>query len=89
MDGSEVGARLGRRQQVAGTAVPALGRERAEEGASGGGGDGVDEEGTVLACSPGALDACVEAVALFVGLERVALVSDGAEDSFRGGGTSI
>jgi len=36
----------------------------------------VDEEGTVLACSPGALDACVKAVALFVGLERVARVFD-------------
>ena len=68
VDGSEVRVRLGRRQQAASAAVPALGRERAEEGASGGGGDGVDEEGAVLACSPGALDACVEAVALFVGL---------------------
>ena len=71
MDDSEVRVRLGRRQQAAGTVVPALGRERAEEGAGGGGGDGVDEEGAVLACGPGALDACVEAVALFVGLERV------------------
>ena len=52
VDGSEVRVRLGRRQQAAGTAVPALGRERAEEGASGSGGDGVGEEGTVLACSP-------------------------------------
>ena len=34
VDGSEVRARLGRRQQAASAAVPALGRERAEEGAS-------------------------------------------------------
>ena len=68
VDGSEVTVRLGRRQQAAGAAVPALGRERAEEGAGGGGGDGVDEEGAVLAGGPGALGACVEAVALFVGL---------------------
>ena len=74
VDDGEVRVRLSRRQQAAGAAVPALGRKRAEEGASGGGGDGVDEEGTVLACSPGSLDACVKAVALFVGLERVALV---------------
>ena len=51
VDDSEVRVRIGRRQQAAGTAVPALGRERAEEGASRGGGDGVDEEGAVLACS--------------------------------------
>ena len=76
----EVRVRLGRRQQAAGTAVPALGRERAEEGAGGGGVDRVDEEGAVLAGRPGALGARVEAVALFVGLERVALVGDGAED---------
>ena len=42
VDGSEVTVRLGRRQQAAGAAVLALGRERAEEGARGGGGDGVD-----------------------------------------------
>ena len=65
MAASAVG--LGRRQQAAGAAVPALGRERAEEGAGGGGGDRVDEEGAVLACRPGALGARVEAVALFVG----------------------
>ena len=63
VDGSEVTVRLGRREQAAGAAVPALGRERAEEGAGGGGGDGVDEEGAVLAGGPGALGACVEAVA--------------------------
>ena len=80
VDGSEVVVRLGRREQAAGAAVPALGRERTEEGAGGGGGDGVDEEGAVLAGGPGALGACVEAIALLVGLERVALVSDGAED---------
>ena len=76
VDGGEVTVGLGRRQQTAGAAVPALGRERAEEGAGGGGGDRVDEEGAVLACRPGALGARVEAVTLFVGLERVALVSD-------------
>ena len=48
VDGSEVTVRLGRRQQAAGAAVLALGRERAEEGARGGGGDGVDEEADVL-----------------------------------------
>ena len=42
MDGSEVVVRLGRREQAAGAAVPALGRERTEEGAGGSGGDGVD-----------------------------------------------
>ena len=36
----------------------------------------VDEVGTVLECGPGALGARVEAVALFVGLERVARVFD-------------
>ena len=76
VDGGEVGVRLGRRQQAAGAAIPALGRERAEEGAGSGGGDGVDEEGAVLECGPGALGARVEAVALFVGRECVALVSD-------------
>ena len=86
VDGSEVAVRLGRREQAAGAAVPALGRERTEEGAGGGGGDGVDEEGAVLAGGPGALGACVEAVALLVGLERVALVCDGAEDGLGGGG---
>ena len=50
MDGSEVVVRLGRREQAAGAAVPALGRERTEEGAGGGGGDGVDEEGAVERC---------------------------------------
>ena len=40
----------------------------------------MDEEGAVLAGGPGALGACVEAVALLVGLERVAPVGDGAED---------
>ena len=49
VDGSEVVVRLDRREQAAGAAVPALGRERTEEGAGGGGGDGVDEEGAVLA----------------------------------------
>merc|ERR1712162_45652 len=68
VDGGEVTVGLGRRQRAAGAAVPALGRERAEEGAGGGGGDGVDEEGAVLAGGPGALGACVEAVALLVGL---------------------
>ena len=86
VDGSEVVVRLGRREQAAGAAVPALGRERTEEGAGGGGGDGVDEEGAVLARGPGALGACVEAVALLVGLERIALVGDGAEDGLGGGG---
>ena len=76
VDEGEVAVGLGRREQDEGAAVPALGRERAEEGAGGGGGDGVDEEGAVLAGGPGALGACVEAVALLVGLERVALVSD-------------
>ena len=64
VDGSEVAVRLGRREQAAGAAIPALGRKRTEEGAGGGGGDGVDEEGAVLAGGPGALGACVEAVAL-------------------------
>ena len=84
MDGSEVTVGLGRREQAAGAAVPALGRERAEEGASGGG-DGVDEEGAVLAGGPGALGACIEAAALFVGLERVVLVGDGPKDGLGGG----
>ena len=53
VDGGEVGVRLGRRQQAAGAAIPALGRECAEEGAGSGGGDGVDEEGAVLECGPG------------------------------------
>ena len=54
VDNSEVTVFLGRRQHAAGTAVPALGRERAEEGAGGGGGNGEDEEGAVLACGSGA-----------------------------------
>ena len=57
VDGSEVTVRLGRRQQAAGAAVLALGRERAEESARGGGGDGVDEEGAVLAGGQSALSA--------------------------------
>ena len=76
----------GNRQRVRSAEVPALGRERAEDGTGGGGGDGMDEEGAVLAGGPGALGACVEAVALLVGLERIALVGDGAEDGLGGGG---
>ena len=48
VDGGEVAVGLGRREQAAGAEVPALGRERAEEGAGGGCCDGVDEEGAVL-----------------------------------------
>ena len=53
-----------------------LGAKRTVQGLGGGGGNGVGEKGTVRAGGPCDGGAAVEAVALFVVLERVALVLD-------------
>ena len=48
VDGGKVKVGLGRRERVAGAEVPALDRDRAEEGAGGSGGHGVDDADLLL-----------------------------------------
>ena len=72
-------------QRCGGMAALALGGGRAVGGTSGGGGDGVDHEGSVFAGGPGGLCAGVEALSFLVGLKVVALVCDEAKDLFGGG----